>query len=100
VSVNLSAAAGETAVAMVQYGAVEAVEALLGLATSNEPGNRNPNKGEQHHLYAIKALKNLSYEPTVVLHLEKTGAQALLVNLEKDGVMVELDRMLASLSVD
>jgi hypothetical protein len=100
VSVNLSAAAGETAVAMVQYGAVEAVEALMGLATSNEPGNRNPNKGEQHHLYAIKALKNLSYEPTVVLHLEKTGAQALLVNLEKDGVMVELDRMLASLSVD
>jgi hypothetical protein len=97
VSVNLSAAAGKTAVAMVQHGAVEA---LMGLATGNEPENRNPNKGEQNHLYAIKALKNLSYEPTVVPHLEKTGVQALLVNLEKDGVMAELDRMLASLSVD
>ncbi len=60
---------------MVQYGALEA---LMGLATSNEPGNRNPNKGEQHHLYAIKALKNLSYEPTVVLHLEKTGGAGLI----------------------
>jgi len=98
-SVNLSAAAGETAMAMVQHGAVEA---LMGLATGNELENCHPNKREQHHLYAIKALKNLSYEPAVVPHLERTGAQDLLVNLEKEmpEVMAELDQTLAALTVD
>ncbi len=84
---------------MVQHGAVEA---LMGLATSNELENRHPNKREQNHLYAIKALKNLSCEPAVVPHLKKTGAQDLLVNLEKDMpvLMAELDRALAALTVD
>ena len=97
VSVNLSAAPAGTARAMVQQGVVEALMTVAG----NEQENRHPNtSSEQHQLYAIKALKNLSSEPSCAPLLQKKGAQQLLENLEKDipDVMANLDGAIGALA--
>jgi len=65
------------------------------------PQSQAKKEQQQHHLYAIKALKNLSCEPSVAPHMQSSGANKLLASLENDlpDLMAHLEQSLAALAV-